>query len=562
MSISNNFNKEKPDGTFENTGFMIDSIMADISNDANHRCIEIGESYYTGAMLERDINPETGDFTLPQNQILPTQAALDAIGKLITGSSITDVVPRDPFTNVGVLSAGTGGEDYIDDVTDLIAAIKYPITNSGQRTPGGYNPVGAPTPQEISLASNLLASKDNIQDRVDLYIDEKKYLDNIVDSELYKAKSRRDIGYMIDAMVNDLTYGVTAKSVQYAVTYWDSDSQRLLDTFIPNYQDNTIDVINKLKTSMLRIAVNNTSNLINSAYKKVDNLISAMVFPLENNGNVVAYQPPGLVVKEKVDAATLIRLNRVNLQDIVTQYVVSNGYLLSNSDELSKCRRDVGFMLDSVAHDLETGVFAKSIQYAVAYWDGSTTRLPENLIPNQRINTINTINYLRARTLGVLGEQSGILGEIANLIDVMTYPLENFGQNLPYFPRQNPSNEDLLAANILQQNKSNLQNLTIQYVDTLNIIRGRPDLQAKCYRDIGYMVDSVIDDLRNGVNSKTIQFALAYYDGSLNRIKGKNEPGLGNNNPDQVGATIQTIKYLRDRSVDLIIQSGGGTQEP
>ena len=36
MSISNNFNKEKPDGTFENTGFMIDSKVYTIKTQPNY----------------------------------------------------------------------------------------------------------------------------------------------------------------------------------------------------------------------------------------------------------------------------------------------------------------------------------------------------------------------------------------------------------------------------------------------------------------------------------------------------------------------------------------------
>jgi len=552
---------------FRDSGYIIDAIAADISNDANHRSIEVGEAYYTGAVLARPSNPGSPVPTLPTDQVEATETAIEAIGKIITGINISDVNPEFPFNSInGILSAGTEADDDStkNRVVNLITTIIYPFNNNGSRIPGGYDPAGAPTPEEISLASVLLNNKSTIQDSVESYVDIRGYLDGVVGEEEQKAKCRRDVGFMVDAVYNDLTYGVKSKTVQYAVGYWDGSTSRIPNTLILNQRQNTIDTINKLKSTMIRVAVNNTGSLINSAYKKVDSLISDMVFPFNNNGNVPSYSPPGSIVPEKIEAAKFIRLNRTNIQDIITQYVIDRGYLLSNSEELSKCRRDVGFMLDSVIHDLETGVFAKSVQYAVAYWDGSTSRLRDGIfnvtLPDQRANTIDTINFLRTKTLSLLGEQSGVLGEVSNLIDVMVYPLENFGQNLPYFPRQNPSNEDLLAADTLQQNKINLQNQTIQYVDSLNIIRGRPDLQAKCYRDIGYMVDSVIDDLRNGVNSKTIQFALAYYDGSLNRIKGRDEPGLGNNNPNQVNATLQTIRYLRDRSIDLIIQGGGRTQ--
>ena len=37
---------------------------------------------------------------------------------------------------------------------------------------------------------------------------------------------------------------------------------------------------------------------------------------------------------------------------------------------------------------------SKTIQYGLAYWDGSTTRIPDSSIPNQKANTLDTIDKL------------------------------------------------------------------------------------------------------------------------------------------------------------------------
>jgi hypothetical protein len=135
----------------------------------------------------------------------------------------------------------------------------------------------------------------------------------------------------------------------------------------------------------------------------------------------------------------------------------------------------------------------------------------------------------------------------------MVYPFNNGGALIQYNPPGAPLDPDRqFAANLLEANRTNLQNQTIAYVRTLNIISTRSDLQAKCFRDIGYMVDSVVNDLRSGTSSRSIQYALSYWSGAVNRIG-----GLAGN-PNQISATISTIKYLRDRCVDLIINNGGG----
>jgi hypothetical protein len=89
----------------------------------------------------------------------------------------------------------------------------------------------------------------------------------------------------------------------------------------------------------------------------------------------------------------------------------------------------------------------------------------------------------------------------------------------------------------------------------LNNLTNSAELKEKCNRDVGYMIDSVVSDLINGVNAKSIQFALAYWDGNKNRIGGNRV--LGNNNPDQVRDTIKTVEELRKRSLSIVLANGG-----
>lgn len=539
---------------YRDTGYIVDALAADIYNAANHRSVETGIVYFSGAVLARMQNTGSTVPTLPVEQVQSTIAAITAIGAYITGID----VPSQPPNIIGgpILDAGSGGENRNGDVLSLINVMVYPLSTG--KTDLNYVPAGNPTSESIDLGNNILSNKDTIQRTVSSYVDKKNYLTTSPElSAEYTQKCVRDVGFMLDAVANDLITGVNSKSIQYAVAYWDGSTTRLPENILVNQQANTLDVIEYLKSVTLKIAINRSNSVSNLSIKKVNDLVETMVYPLKNNGESKSYNPPGLLpTPDKLTAAQILLNNKENLQNKVTNYVLYKNYLPIDSDLLAKCRRDVGYMIDAIINDLKTGVNAKSVQYALAYWEGSTTRLPEGIIPNQRKNTIDTIEFLISNVLYVLKGFGGIIDFVEDLTDVMVYPLKNNGLLLPYNPPGEPVTTDReLAASILESNRTSLQNQTITFVDSLNIISDRPDLQAKCYRDIGFMVDSVVSDLRSGVTSRSIQYGLAYWDGAVNRIGGTIS-GV-NNNVDQRFATIETIKFLRDRSIDLIVNSGG-----
>ena len=610
---------------YRDTGYIIDSIVADLASNTNHRSVETGVFYFSGAVLARESNPGSSIPTLPTNQVSATIDAISAIGKFITGQG--EVQPG--VTIYEILSA-ISVQGKKEKVWDLVDTMVYPLQTSGAKLP--YNPAGSPNQNQINLGALLENRKTDIQKAVSAYVLEQNYLtfNSQLSAEL-TAKCNRDVGFMVDAVVNDLKTGINAKSIQYAVAYWDGSTTRLPENIIPNQQENTLDTIEniklaaltianeeltskcnrdvgymvdaiahdlvtgvnarsiqyavaywdgsssripnsnipdqrentldtivKLRSALLDVAVRVSNNVSNLAFKKINSLVKTMIYPLENNGNVLPYSPMGTPVQGYQQIVTILKNNKERLQNSVSDYVTRRNYLPIGSDLLAKCRRDAGFMVDAIINDLETGVNAKSVQYALAYWDGSTSRLPEGLIINQKANTVDTINFLKSEVLGLMPKDSGIANQIVDLVSTMYYPLLNRGKKLPYMPAGPAlTQERSFAAGILERKRQDIRDEVIAYVRTLNIINDRPDLQAKCYRDLGYMIDSVINDLRTGVDAQSIQFGLAYWTGNANRLGGTTS-GL-NTNPNQIAATVETIRYLRDRCIDIVIAEGGGT---
>jgi hypothetical protein len=533
---------------FRDSGYIIDSIAADLENNANHRSVETGSFYFSGAVLARDRNYDSIIPTLPADQVEATIQAISAIGKYITGRDIPLSPPS--FTIDGVLFRGSGGEDRVGDVLKLVETMIYPLQTSGANV--SYSPEGSPTPEDIDLGSLLLTERLNVQKTLSAYVFSKNYLSSTsylssISAELTE-KCNRDVGYMIDAVANDLITGVDAKSIQYAIAYWDGSTSRIPSDFIPDQRNNTLDTIEKIKTTVLDIDVTRSSNPQNNILKKIKKLTQTVVYPLEHEGGILEYEPkPILPPSENVSIANVLLSNRENIQDKVDNYVRRQSYL-SIPELFDKCKRDVGFMVDAVANDLINNTNAKSIQYAVAYWDGNNTRLPSGVAkPNQKENTVDSINYLRSvalsyviRELGL--ENNTLVKKVLDLVSTMAYPLLNNGQSPPYDPAGPPVKiYRQRASDKLIEKRSYLQDLVKDYVvETFGRNFLTPDKLDKCRRDVGYMVDAIANDILTGVDAKSIQYALSYWDGNNTRI------------PDQIDAIISSIGFLNDRSYDIL----------
>lgn len=579
---------------FRDTGFIIDSIVADLRNGANHRSVETGTFYFSGAVLLRQSNNSFVP-TLPYNQIDATISAITAIGTFIQTFTANPQVINLVNTVAKPLITSGSSDAYFPAGAPSTVDIEYSNILQNKKTTiqrlvssyvfeSDYLTFNTQTSAELSLKCNrdvgymLDAVINDLQTGVDAKsiqyavaywdgstsrltdvipsqipktLDTINYLKNVsinILNEVNVQKCRRDVGYMVDAVSNDLKTGVNAKSIQYALAYWDGNTTRLPESLIPNQKINTIDTIKILQSKALDVAINNSSSSENLALKKVKTLISTVAYPIQTAGKTLSYDPPGLSPNiNRVRIANLLLQNKSTLQKKVSAYVTGNNYLTAGTIFSEKCTRDAGFMIDAVASDLYNGVIAKSVQYGLAYWDGSTTRLPENLIINQIDKTVDTVEFLRNCCIDLfvsnLSASNQVVNDMFRLSKAVAYPLLNNGQQIDYAPPGEPitdARED--AANRLRLNRSRIQSIVRPYVES--IISLSPLFAEKCNRDVGLMVDSIISDIESGVTSRSIQYALAYWDGSVAR--------LTDTVPNQRQLTADTVVFLGQVIRDII----------
>ena len=288
-------------------------------------------------------------------------------------------------------------------------------------------------------------------------------------------------------------------------------------------------------------------------------------------------------------AAELLRSNTVFLKNEIMAFVdemISDGDLTLTQNQKTLCRRDVGYIVDAVATDLEDGENIQSLAAAVRYYDNNGSILTAGTVnPTAKsvvlLGTLaelvvqelfesqvtfdftdgtgtQTVQYTLAQTSSDMGVYN-VTSYEPGLIPTQTFDfaiarvqsLLTLFADIVEDPFASPDPTAVSIAtgpgqqrvsDIAQEFKSYLQNAVLAWVDqnitdpTLSTIN-----KTKCARDVGYIVDALTRDLRSGGYMMTKEYADLYYVGTASVLPA-----------DQTTPTADAIRYLRDEIVRVI----------
>jgi len=182
-----------------------------------------------------------------------------------------------------------------------------------------------------------------------------------------------------------------------------------------------------------------------------------------------------------INASELIRRNKELIAAEVVEYVSSSWSGVYYNE--AKCKRDVGYILDAVRTDLVYGGNERSIVAGDFYY-----------------------RYPSAATVG--GEPS-VSQQLDPTITGVYYANQLVQNIIKNVSLTNPSEAVLAARKLVKDNRTFLQQNTIEYVNdtypTLNYI------QSKCFRDVGFITDNVLTDLVYGGNERAITAGRFYF---------------------------------------------------
>jgi len=314
-----------------------------------------------------------------------------------------------------------------------------------------------------------------------------------------EVKCKRDIGYIIDAVATDLLYGGNERSIIAGRYYYDFPSQATSTQLEP-----TLTGVRYAKGTAMNVVVNKQ-------------------FFSPNSNNQTAYN--------------LIKDNKEFIQEETVAFVNAKYPELDYIE--SKCRRDVGYIVDAVATDLLYGGNERSNKAGEFYYlypslateneqvvETTTAidyarRLTQNiinsvLIPTPQIipNTLanikvtNTPQYLSS-SFGTLYEASLISSSISIVTNIVANGVGVAGSPVNYTTPSTASNV-WYAYNLLKENIGFIQNETIAYISSSWSTASYDE--AKCKRDVGLIISGAAEDMLFGVDSASIVNGKFYFE--------------------------------------------------
>jgi len=568
---------------YRDVGYIIDSVSFDLLHDGNIQSIKSGVYYwgYDSTSVLPTNNTPPGSNELPA-----TVAAYNFIKSIIT-RIVTSQEILSPYQTVidqitSPYYASTYEADIVKDKIDIITDIirngpevaepKTPIAlieNTSTGVLNAYNLLIANIPFIVAEVTNFIDATMN-------------------NFEYNRQKSYRDTGILIENMAYDMTFGGNEKSVESGKAYWNGPVSVIANSITQCISG--IDYLNQLA----QLVVTNTTcpvltippeipsstQVINTvltggeiAIPSIKTLFNITTDIIANGPEVApaSYNSPGPDAAY-VSAEILLQANRTFIQENVLNYINYNLCFPPKTLPYNqiKCKRDAGVILDSIASDLlfPTDWHSQSTFAGLQYYrqNGYVGAIKEQLYP-----TISAIKYLRDLSIKVVknitSSTDALLG-VSRYTDGVQTTASNYATSVEVdFIRSEFTNiltilngkttgwTDLIIPNggiasvfpsvkstvdLLQANSTYIADEVVAYVNANN--PGFAYSEIKCARDVGYILTSIIFDLKYGGNRQSIQAGLSYY------VSKTNESLI----PDETTASIAAFTFLGALSSTLV----------
>lgn len=555
---------------FRDVGILVENVAYDAAFGGNQKSVESGLAYYDGVV------------SLIEGQQTQTVAAINYLNSL-TQSIIVNAGVTDLFFNGSISTATyqqvvnivlTGGDVAASSIDTQFGIITDIITDGPSAAPEIYTSTG-PDAAYVSAEILMQANRAFIQQ------DTINWINNTFLAFPYsEVKCRRDTGLIIDSIAFDLLYPTADynQSTFAGLQYWNQDN---LVTGITDEITTTTNAIRYLKELAAKVIQNITpaDDLIDRYQTAVPqdtslepatldevNLISdnfdIMLSILGGNktgwtDRIVPNGDSNTALPSVKNAYAVLLANLQYMQYEVTAYIDQTN--IGFSYDANACRRDIGYIVNAIAFDLLHGGNRQSIQSGLYYYgfSGNTA------IHNQNTQTVAAFNYLATIAGQVIQNQpvtalQTIVSQVftdntattteAGLISEAVSTITNIiinGAGVAAITQgisltANSTTDTISAFNNLYANKNFLKEEVIAYIDqTYNPTSFNYD-EAKCYRDVGLIVDAVSQDILLGGNQKSIEAGLAYWSAGYNYITG------------QETTTTLAINHARDIALEII----------
>ena len=516
------------------TRLIVDSLVTDLVFGGNG----LTQSNFAGLQYWNQ-DGYTGDIT---SELSTTTAAINYISSImqdiVQNNLVVQnqfIVPQDTSTTPGTFIEAQKIASEFSLIVDILNNGTSGVTDIV--SPSNLNPTSFTAENAVTT---LLANKTFIQEQAVAFVEATRDYLFVYD----QAKCYRDVGYMVDSIAFDLLYGGNRQAIQSAVYYYGFSGTA---SAIPTERPQTTaayyrirEILSKLLTNqpIIRSPGNLTSQITNlpvATQSEIDAL-KAMVDKITeiiNAGPDAADAPTPISITKSgntniLKAAEILQANKGFITSEVISYIdqtYNNGFAFNQP----KCSRDTGLIVDSIAVDLLYGGATQSTFAGLQYWNQNGYT---GIINTELTTTTNAINYVKTLAQQIITNSTGtryqnsvtqVTGTTATNIEAEILSTEfslinsiilngTAGVTDVIVPNGSASTATNVvnAYTLLQANKVYIQTEAVAFVENQKTVGFVYD-QAKCYRDVGYMVDSVSFDLLHGGNRQAVQSGVYYY---------------------------------------------------
>ena len=489
-----------------------------------------------------------GVFSTPYTTARPSQDYYSSVGSITInsqGSGYTGaptVVIEPPTTPGGIQATGTAS---IDAATGKVTSVSIDNTGSGYDfipevtfTNGGYTSVATGT---VNLVVNVSVEVDSLRDlpQVGSVIsfdgDATKYYvtsTNVTTQPFTynETTCRRDVQRIIEAVMGDVVLGTNYQSIAAGKSYLRSTSAIVLQQQLAA----TIYGIEAIRDEIISRIGDEDSTSIIEKFALITNILEqgdSTAIPNIDYNELVG------IDNGVINAKDNIIVNREFIIDEITNYIAEQFTDLSYNQD--KCERDVRLICQAVAYDVAFGTNYNTVTAGLAYQRANAA----NVTDKQLTQTLAAFTYLKTQILALnnviisataTSRATTAMNELLDIISNNTPNALTFDEPAGVIEGRSNAKDQLIA------NRSFLQAEVIAWI-AINYPSLSYD-EAKCERDVGYIVDALTYDILYGGNTATRNAASSYFVGTLSQL-GSNE----------TTATINAYERLKN-AVSAIVQ--------
>ena len=193
-----------------------------------------------------------------------------------------------------------------------------------------------------------------------------------------EAKCRRDFGIIFDGLYHDIAFGTNYNAVTSGLSYQRASAgvvqaQQLVATRSGfNEAKGAVASVPEVKSSA---GVDGALQRNNRHWSEVVDILVNGATSTETAADTLVFPEPSVLpTPDADDAVVILRANRAYLKDEVVAYITANYPSLTYNE--TKCRRDVGFIVDALSFDLMYGGTHATHIITQSYFVDGVSQLP------------------------------------------------------------------------------------------------------------------------------------------------------------------------------------------